>query len=148
MSSRFVFEQAPGHLIRRAHQISVAVFTDEVGTHGVTPVQFAILHALMAESGIDQITLAQRVAFDAATIGSVIGRLEQRGWLSRQENPADRRCKLVSLTEQGARAALDLKPVVELVQQRILEPLSDQEQAQLVALLEKLVTHHPRRQAT
>ena len=35
MSNRFIFEQAPGHLIRRAHQISVAVFADEVGAHAV-----------------------------------------------------------------------------------------------------------------
>ena len=29
----------------------------------------------------DQVTLAGRVAFDAATSGSVIGRLEARGWV-------------------------------------------------------------------
>lgn len=78
MSNRFIFEQAPGHLIRRAHQISVAVFADEVGAHAVTPVQFAILNLLLGQPGIDQITLAQGVAFDAATIGSVIGRLEKK----------------------------------------------------------------------
>ena len=49
MSDRFAFERAPGHLIRRAHQIAVAVFTEEVGAHGVTPVQFAILNALMQQ---------------------------------------------------------------------------------------------------
>ena len=33
----------------------------------VTPVQFAILHALLEQPGEDQVTLATRVAFDAAT---------------------------------------------------------------------------------
>ena len=148
MSSRFAFEQAPGHLIRRAQQISVAVFAEEVGAHTPTPVQFAILVTLLEQPGIDQITLAQRVAFDAATIGSVIGRLEKKGWLRRQPADADRRRKLLWLTAEGEQAAATLKPIVEAVQQRILEPLAAHEQEQLVALLAKLVTHHPRRSAT
>ena len=148
MSDRFAFEQAPGHLIRRAHQISVAVFAEEVAAHGVTPVQFAILNALMEQPGVDQVTLAQRVAFDAATIGSVIGRLENRGWLRRRAAVSDRRRKLLWLTEEGERAAVAMKPVVERVQQRILEPLSVDEQQQLLALLLKLVGHHPRDMAT
>ena len=148
MSNRFEFEQAPGHLIRRAHQISVAVFAEEVGAHTVTPVQFAILNALLEQSGIDQITLAQRVAFDAATIGSVIGRLERRGWLRRQPDQADRRRKLLWLTAEGERAVLAMTPAVALVQQRILEPLDDGEQQQMLALLAKLVMHHPRSLST
>ena len=148
MSDRFAFEQAPGHLIRRAHQIAVAVFAEEVGAHAVTPVQFAILNALMQQPGVDQVTLAQRVAFDAATIGSVIGRLEKKGWLRRQAAETDRRRKLLWLTAEGEQAAAALRPVVETVQQRMLAPLSAQEQAQLTALLRKLVTHHPRGLAT
>ena len=148
MSDRFAFVQAPGHLIRRAHQIAVAVFAEEVGAHAVTPVQFAILNALMQQPGVDQVTLAQRVAFDAATIGSVIGRLEKKGWLRRQAAETDRRRKLLWLTAEGEQAAAALRPVVETVQQRMLAPLSAQEQAQLTALLRKLVTHHPRGLAT
>ncbi|HQD14714.1 MAG TPA: MarR family transcriptional regulator [Ottowia sp.] len=144
MSDRFAFEQAPGHLIRRAHQIAVAVFAEEVGAHAVTPVQFAILNALMQQPGVDQVTLAQRVAFDAATIGSVIGRLEKKGWLRRQAAEADRRRKLLWLTAEGERAVLAMTPAVALVQQRILEPLDDGEQQQMLALLAKLVMHHPR----
>ena len=140
----FRFQRAPGHLIRRAHQISVAVFAEEVGAHAVTPVQFAILNALRAESGIDQITLAQRVAFDAATIGSVIGRLEKKGWLRRQADAADRRRRLLWLTAEGERAALAMIPSVGQVQQRLLQGLDHAERQQLLALLDKLVRHHPR----
>ena len=147
MPARFEFEQAPGHLIRRAHQISSAVFSDEAAAHGVTPVQFAILNVLMDEPGIDQITLAGRVVFDAATIGSVIGRLEHKGWLRRDADTQDRRRKLLWLTAEGEQAVLALKPGVEMVQQRILEPLAPEERHQLLALLAKLVTNHARSQA-
>ena len=147
MAARFEFEQAPGHLIRRAHQIASAVFSDEAAAPGVTPVQFAILNVLMDEPGIDQITLAGRVVFDAATIGSVIGRLEHKGWLRRDADTQDRRRKLLWLTAEGEQAVLALKPGVEMVQQRILEPLAPEERHQLLALLAKLVTNHARSQA-
>ncbi|MFT4194393.1 MarR family winged helix-turn-helix transcriptional regulator [Ottowia sp.] len=142
--SRFVFEHAPGHLIRRAHQISVAVFAEETAAHGMTPVQFAILNALMAQSGIDQVTLAGRVAFDAATIGSVIGRLEKKGWLRRQAADADRRRKLLWPTPEGEQAVLAMKGSVARVQRRLLKPLAPAERQQFVDLLRKLVTSHER----
>ena len=93
---------------------------------------------------MDQVTLAQRVAFDAATIGSVIGRLEKKGWLRRQADAADRRRRLLWLTAEGERAALAMIPSVGQVQQRLLQGLDHAERQQLLALLDKLVRHHPR----
>ena len=63
MAKSFDFENAPGHLIRRAHQRSVAIFMEETSDFDITPVQFAILNALMDQPGEDQVTLAGKVAF-------------------------------------------------------------------------------------
>lgn len=142
MSRSFDFEQAPGHLIRRAQQVAVAIFMEEAGEHDVTPVQFAILHALLDDPGEDQVTLAGKVAFDAATFGSVISRLEAKGWVRREADPGDRRRKLLWLTTAGERAALSLKRPVAKAQRRILEPLEPAEREALVALLAKLVRGH------
>ena len=142
MAKTFHFRQAPGHLIRRAHQVSVAVFMEETAGFDVTPVQFAILNALLVDPGEDQVTLARKVAFDPATFGSVIARLEGRGWVRREPDAADRRRKLLWVTPQGAEAAQKMKRAVAKVQQRILEPLSPVEREQLVGLLERLVAGH------
>lgn len=144
----FAFELAPGHLIRRAHQISVATFSEELSAFGVTPVQFAILHALMDTPGVDQVTLASQVAFDAATIGSVIARLEKKGWLRREAADTDRRRKLLWLTPAGKESALAMKSDVKRVQERILAPLGVAERQQLTALLAKLVSNHERESAS
>lgn len=142
MGKSFDFRRAPGHLIRRAHQLSVGIFMEETAAFDVTPVQFAILNALIGTPGEDQITLARRVAFDAATFGSVIARLEGRGWVRRESDPADRRRKLLWVTPEGADAARQMKRAVARVQARILGPLPAQDQEQLVALLERLVAAH------
>ena len=148
MAKVFDFRQAPGHLIRRAHQVAVAIFMEETAGLEVTPVQFAILNALLEDPGEDQVTLARKVAFDAATFGSVITRLEARGWVRREADRADRRRKLLWVTPEGAEAARSMKRSVSRVQSRILEPLDEEEQAQLLELLERLVAGHEDVEAT
>ncbi|HUR89382.1 MAG TPA: MarR family winged helix-turn-helix transcriptional regulator [Ramlibacter sp.] len=139
MPKSFDFRHAPGHLIRRAHQLAVAVFMEETAEFGVTPVQFAILNALIEDPGEDQITLAGRVAFDAATFGSVIGRLESKGWVKRKADANDRRRKLLWVTPEGESAAMAMKRAVGKAQAKILGPLSAEERDQLLVLLDKLV---------
>ena len=128
--------------MRRAQQIAVALFMTELTAEDVTPVQFAILNAVMDTPGIDQITLAGRVAFDAATSGSVIGRLETKGWIKREPDQGDRRRKLLWLTPLGQESTLLMKNAVERVQDNLLKPLSQAEAQQLVGLLSKLVAGH------
>ena len=81
----------PGHLIRRLHQISVGTFTSEVGETGITSVQFAALNCIASAPGLDQRTLAQRIALDTSTTAGVIDRLESRGAVERRFSPKDRR---------------------------------------------------------
>ena len=142
MPKSFDFSEAPGHLIRRAQQRAVAIFMEETAGFDVTPVQFAILNALMDDPGEDQITLSGRVAFDAATSGSVLGRLEAKGWVRREADPLDRRRKLLWITPEGGEVALRMKRAVSRAQQRIVSPLDARERDQLAALLAKLVAGH------
>lgn len=142
MAKSYDFRHAPGHLIRRAHQVAVALFMDETAAFDVTPVQFAILNALIDEPGEDQVTLARQVAFDAATFGSVIGRLEAKGWVRREPDARDRRRKLLWVTPEGERTAQQMKSAVRKAQQRVLAPLAENERRQLIELLGRLLAGH------
>jgi DNA-binding MarR family transcriptional regulator len=132
----------PGHLIRRAQQIAVAIFAEHLSAADITPVQFAILNALLDSPGIDQVSLAKRVAFDPATSGSVIGRLEAKGWVVRQADPEDKRRKLLVVTQQGMQAMACIQADVARVQEQILSPLSREDQKRFVSLLSQLVQGH------
>ena len=140
----FVLEQALGYLIRRAHQISVAIFAEQAILFDATPMQFAVLSVLRDAPGVDQITLAQRAAFDAATLGSVVGRLLAKGWVHRQPAERDRRRKLLWLTPQGEQAQGSIAARMPDVNARVLGGLDAAECQQLTALLAKLVAHHAR----
>jgi DNA-binding MarR family transcriptional regulator len=128
----------PGHLIRRAQQLSNAVFAEECSGFDITSVQFAALFALRGAGELDATRLAEQIAFDRSTIGDVLDRLEAKGWIERRASPSDRRIKLVRLTPQGLDLLTKVEPAVDRVQERLLEPFSAAEQRQLMALLKRL----------
>ena len=142
MAKSFNFGEAPGHLIRRAQQLAVAVFMEETSAFDATPVQFAILNALMDDPGEDQITLSNKVAFDPATLGSVVARIEAKGWVTRKADPGDKRRKLLWITPEGEKVALGMKRAVAKAQRRIVGPLNAAEREQLSNLLGKLIAGH------
>lgn len=134
-----------GHLIRRLHQQSVQVFQQRMQAAGfdLTPVQFAALDAVAAEPGMDQATLAARIAYDRATIGGVVDRLVTKGLLHRTVSRADRRARVLALTAEGAAQLAAATPVVLALQAAILGPLDPGEGAALLALVEKALGGAP-----
>lgn len=128
-----------GHLIRRLQQISTSVFQTQMKAAGVdlTSVQFAALNAIHSHPGIDQATLAGRIAFDRPTIGGVVDRLEHKGLVTRVVSPRDRRAREVTLTPEGAQLLERLTPIVRALQSDILVGLDPAEQAQFLALAAK-----------
>ncbi len=129
----------PGHLIRRLNQISVALFMERMAQAGLnlTPVQYAALSAIRDHPGIDQATVAGLVAYDRATLGKVIDRLDSRGLVRRTTSRSDRRAKELSLTAEGAELLSQARPHVDALQPEILGGLAPQEADTFLGLLKK-----------
>ena len=129
----------PGHLLRRAQQISVSLFHDEFGA-ALTPVQYAALRALASHPGIDQVTLAGIVALDTSTTATVCVRLDEKGLIDRRIIPHNRRQRALYVTAAGQALLAELVPPAQRLRQRLLAPLSAEERQQFMQLLAKLVT--------
>ncbi|MEX2629185.1 MAG: MarR family transcriptional regulator [Tistlia sp.] len=129
----------PGHLIRRAQQIAVAIFVEECGALDLTPVQYAALVAARDQPGVDATRLSAVIAYDRSTLGGVLERLEEKGWIERCPGAGDRRVKQLHLTAAGAALLREAEPLVQRAQARILAPLAEPERAQLMRLLGALV---------
>lgn len=131
----------PGHLIRRAHQLSSGMFAERVAQAGydVTQVQFGALTAIKTFPGLDQASLAEMIAYDRVTIGGVLDRLQAKGYIERSISTTDRRARVLTLTDQGLMVLTALLPVVEAVQTDIIAELSINEQKTLMALLQKIM---------
>ena len=130
-----------GHLIRRLHQLSTLVFVQRTQAAGydLTPIQFAALDAIHNHPGTDQATVAELIAYDRATIGGVIERLEQKGWVDRVVSERDRRARELSLTAEGQRTFKALVPVVRNLQDEILQGLGDADRTRFLKLARQAV---------
>ena len=118
------FRAMPGHLIRRAHQTSTALFAAECGQFDLTSVQYAAMSALQATPDLDATRLAALIAFDRSTLGDVLERLEAKGWIVRAPSSNDRRVKKLALSAAGAAVLASVQPAVERVQDQLLATLS------------------------
>ncbi|WP_150295127.1 MarR family winged helix-turn-helix transcriptional regulator [Sphingobium estronivorans] len=132
-------KQMPGHLIRRANQISSAIFSEEMVEYELTAVQLIALATIIDRPGMDATRLAEYIDFDKATIGGVIERLERKRLVERRVSQADKRIKELVATPAGRALVSVSMPHIERVQERILQPLSSGEQAQLMSLLKRIV---------
>jgi DNA-binding MarR family transcriptional regulator len=131
------FSRMPGHLVRRVHQASTALFAQECGLD-LTAVQYAALVVIRSHPDIDATRLSQAIFFDRSTIGDVLDRLEAKGWVIRRATAHDRRIKRLALSPAGRAVLAQVEPAVRRVQERLLAPLTAAEAKTMVRLLTKI----------
>jgi DNA-binding MarR family transcriptional regulator len=128
----------PGFLLRRAHQISAAVFEDECRELALTPAQFGVLTVLQAHPGLGQSSLARALGYDKVTVLRVLRGLETRGLVTRAPAAGNKRNVSVAITAHGATVLAQAQKSAEKAFKRLLAPLDKVQQAQLLALLQLL----------
>src|SRR6202035_5639832 len=139
-----LFADAPlterfGFLIRRLHQIHIALFMQEVGDLDITTIQFTALSVLYQFGEIDQSELAAHVGMDRANVSDVVRRLTDRGYVTVRVNPAHGRKRLLLLTRDGISFLKTADKYALRAQQRTVEALGEGDQKLFVALLRRLV---------
>jgi DNA-binding MarR family transcriptional regulator len=133
------FQRTPGHLVRRAHQFHNTIFSQETSGLDVTAPQFAALRALSEFPDIDQTALSRIIAYDRATIGGLVERLEDKGLVRRAVDKTDRRSRTLRLTAAGRAMFLRMRPMLERVSERMLARLTPDERATFIDLLERVI---------
>lgn len=129
----------PGFLIRRLHQIHVALFVEECAPEGITPVQYSILTALEQMGPSEQIALSRAVGLDRANTADVIGRLVERRFIQRRGSRTDKRKKVAELTDVGRALLGRLETGVARAHERTLAALPPADRKQFMTYLLTLV---------
>ena len=132
------FLETPGHLLRRCHQIAVAIFLDECQPFDITPLQYVTLSALATHGPLDKATIGGAVALDRTTIAVVVKNLEERGLATTRPSDQDRRAKLIKITAKGLNLVSSVQTKVANAQERTVAPLAPKERGELLRLLRKI----------
>ena len=131
--------QRVGFLVRRLHQIHVALFVQEVGALDITTIQFTALSVLYQRGEIDQSELATQVGMDRTNVSDVVRRLLERGYVTVRVNPAHGRRRLIGLTDDGI-AFLNLADqYASRAHERTVAALAKSDREVFAALLQRLV---------
>jgi DNA-binding MarR family transcriptional regulator len=133
----------PGFLLRKAHQVAVAIFSEEVGRLALTPPQHNVLSALLANPGCHQTELGRIVGYDRATVGAVLAGLESRHLVERRDSDKDKRFKTLLLTRSGKQLLNESNDAMDRINLRILEPLAAHERPLFIALLARIAFSRP-----
>ena len=118
---------------RLAHRFARALEPLELGTR-----HFGLLNLIDARPGSTQHELGERSMIDPSSMVVVVDDLERRGLAQRRVHPADRRKRVVVLTDAGREMLRRAREVAERSVDATLAPLDPGERETLRRLLRKL----------
>jgi len=131
--------QRSGFLIRRLHQIHVALFQKRCAAFDVTPLQYSLLSALAGRGTADQTTLAADVALDRTTTTGALKRLQSRKFIERAIHHRDRRAQICRLTKAGATLLRQMEASARTAHRETVADLSKAEQKRFIAMMQRIV---------
>lgn len=114
------------------------VFDRRVRSLGLTRPQWLALTRLHRRPGASQSELADMMEIEKAPAGRLIDRLEEKGWIERRPDRADRRVNRIYLTDRGLRIHAAILPTAESTVSDALSALSDAERRQVTKLMARV----------
>lgn len=128
--------------ISRAEAILDRRIAAVLAEHDLLPGEFDLLAALRRAGSPYRLTVGAMLASTMVTSGAITNRLNRlvaKGFVTRETDPNNRRSVVVTLTKPGL-ATVNGSLVSHVENERnLLASLSDDEQAQMISLLRKLL---------
>lgn len=134
LSSTFLLKRLGWMITDRAH--------DALEPTGLTSQHYAVLSLLDEGMRETQGEIADTLGYDRSHLVGLLDELEDKGFVERRRDQADRRRQLVSLTAAGKAALAGLRAISKKVETEFLAPLDAGQRQTLHALLLQLTSHH------
>jgi len=121
--------------LAKAYQKAHGLFKKRLLPYGLTPIQHLILEALWLEDGISQKDIGTRLVLDRATLSGVLDRMASGGWITKTQDPEDKRTLRICLTEKGRDLKAGLSRERNQANEELLGNLNLEEKVLLKRLL-------------
>jgi DNA-binding MarR family transcriptional regulator len=113
-------------LLRTAYNVlSAAIYraVSEAGATDMRPAHGNAMEMLAIQDGLRLTDIAARAGMAPQSMGEIVDDLVAKGYLSRREDPADRRAKRIYLTQKGRDTAQASRTALLEIERRISETL-------------------------
>ena len=124
-----------GFILNDVARLMRTTFDRRVKALGLTRSQWWVLNHLFRNDGVTQSELADILEVKKATLGRLLDRMEQKGWIRREGHSGDRRAKRVFLTDEVEPALKTMRAAAAEVRRDALSGLSSTRQDQFVDTL-------------
>lgn len=108
---------------------------------GLSLARTKVLMRVVDDGPMNQATLAGLLGFAPRSVTETIDALEREGLVSRTEDPADRRARIVEITPAGREAHQAAVAVKAQAMTEVFGSLTAQERSHLLALFDTIRTH-------
>lgn len=125
------------HLLRQLFQKHTARWQHALPE--LTKPQYAVMRAIAERPGIEQVDLTEAAVSTKATLAEMLSRMESRGLVKREHDPADKRRRFVYLTPEGDTLLTHVTLLGDGIDNEFLGRLSAQEREQFTYLVRKMM---------
>jgi DNA-binding MarR family transcriptional regulator len=125
-------------LLSRAQLRAGTILRQTFAREGARGYQYRLLLALAEAGSCSQAELSRAAGVDPKDVVGALNDLGARSLVCRENDPRDRRRKLVRITDGGQAELTRLDRVLDQVQEEVLAPLDARERRTLMDLLHKL----------
>jgi DNA-binding MarR family transcriptional regulator len=130
-----------GYLLNDTSRLLRRRFEQKAAGYNITSAQWRAMAQLARSDGLTQVALAHLLEIEPMSVCRLLDRMEVGGFILRRPDPADKRAKLVYLTEKS-RALLDVIRVVAMeVYEDAFAGFDDEERSRLVGALNSINTN-------
>ncbi len=117
------------------------LFDERVRGLGLTGPQARLLLSLDRNPNENQAFYAERLEIEPITLTRIVDRLEDAGWIERQSDPADRRARILHLTDKSRGIVARLNASVEDLFEAMLGGFDDAERAAFADMLGRIAAN-------
>ncbi len=117
------------------------LFDERVRGLGLTGPQARLLLSLQRKPNENQSFYAERLEIEPITLTRIVDRLEDAGWVERQTDPADRRARILHLTDKSRGIVTRLQASVEALFEDMLGGFDPDERAVFANLLDRMAAN-------
>ena len=125
-------------LIHDVSRMRRTAFDQYMKPHGVTRSQWWVLSNLSRHDGMMQTELADILDVGKVTVGGLVERLEQAGWVERRADAADRRARRVYMTPKARKFVAGIREAGHEMNELAFAGLSRVDRHDLFDLLSRI----------
>lgn len=104
--------------------------------YGLARSQWQVLYHIERSNGLTQKDLQEKMKVESGTLTSILDSLVRKGWVIRQENPSDRRMKLLTLTEEAEKRWSDVPDLIGNVRRQMMKGLQSEDIQHVIQVLQ------------